>query len=273
MATQEKHTVWNASTMDAETGETWIIELHGVVHPQSSCWRLDEPFHLGFPDSEWTIVMSDSKFRVLARGPSPNDLATYRNEVMSVVRGVLDAIGFHLGAVLTPELHGFVAFPVNGSAGLLGAPAVAWHELTGRDPVTALRVDATDLGPFMRAAAGDSLIRCALSDLSMAIDRPDDTGFYAYRAVESARQYFRKPADGDEQDVPWARLHEALGYTKEDLVPLAHAARPRRHGDLQLITEAQRLESLRIARDVIARLVTHHLASLEESTEEPAKPD
>lgn len=69
--------------------------------------------------------MSDSKFRVLATGPSPNDLATYRNEVMSVVRGVLDAIGFHLGTVLTLELHGFVAFPVNGSAGLLGAPVVA----------------------------------------------------------------------------------------------------------------------------------------------------
>ncbi len=253
--------------MSVDNDSRWIIEFHGVVHPASNCWRLDEPFILTFPDSEWTIVLAESKFRVLARGSRPNDLATFRNEVMSVVRGVLDALGFHLGAVLTPEFHGLVSFSVDGAAGVLGVPTVAWHELTGRDPAAALRVAATDLGPFMQAAAENSLIRYALSDLSMAMDRPDDTRFYAYRAVESARQYFRTPSDA--QDVPWSRLHSALGYTEAELQPLAHAAKARRHGDVERITDEERRVALVIARDVIGRLVTYHLTESASPTESP----
>ena len=244
--------------MTADTEGPWLLEFHGVVHPQSHGWRLDEPIPLTFPDGNWTVMLADSKFTVVVRGRLVEDFATFKNEVMSILRGILDALGFHLGVVLTPELHGVLALQAAGDVGAKVLPATAWHDVTGRDPAAPLVVGADELGPFIQAATSDLLIRHALSDLSMAIDRPDDTGFYAFRAVESARQYFRLANEVEDKDVPWSRLHAALGYTKDQLMPLTRAASARRHGDHRAISEAERLEVLTLAREVIRRLVNHH---------------
>ncbi len=244
--------------MDSEVGSAWIAQFHGVVHPQNDSWQIEKPIVLLISDSTWTLIVKDSMFRVLVQGPLRTDAATFRNEVMSVLRGVLDSLGFHVGVALTPELHGFFAFIADHSAAMVGVPEVGWSELTGRDPSVRLQVSGDELEPFVSAAAEAPLIRLALADLAMAIERPDDTGFYAYRAVESARQYFRSPTDSDDRDIPWSRLHAALAFTKDELLPLAQAAKSRRHGEVQPITETQRLEALRLARDVIGRLVGHH---------------
>ena len=243
--------------MHGESSE-WVTEFHGVVHPGSQCWHLDEPFELTFPNSAWVLTVADSKFRVLVKGGPRDDLATFRNEVMSILSGVLDSIGFHLGAVLRPELYGFTVIAPDRGGVILGSAAHVWCELVKRDPAVPLRAGSAELGRFMRSAATNPLIRHALADLSLAIDRPDDTAFYAYRAVESARQFFREDCDPEDAEVPWSRLHEALGYTKEELRPLARAAKARRHGDARSIDEQERLTVLQLAREVLGRLVDLH---------------
>jgi hypothetical protein len=173
---------------------------------------------------------------------------------MSVVRGILDSLGFHLGVALTPEFQGGFASP-----GVVILPSPGWSELAERDPAAALRASAEELGPFIAAAISEPLIRYALADLASAVDHHDDTAFYAHRAVESARQYFREAGDPTDREVPWSRLRAALGFQEDELKSLSKASRARRHGEISAISEAERLEVLRISREVIARLVKHHL--------------
>ncbi len=54
-----------------------------------------------------------------------------------------------------------------------------------------------------------------------------------------------------------------------ELQPLAHAAKARRHGDVERITDEERRVALVIARDVIGRLVTYHLTESASATESP----
>lgn len=247
--------------------DEWVAEFHGIVHPAGSGWGLDEPQELVFPDGRWVVIVQRSQFRVIVRGQAPSDLSTFRNEVISVVRGLLDSLGFHLGVALTPEFQGGFASP-----GIVILPSPGWPALTGRDPGTTLRASAEELTPFVKAAILEPLIRYALADLAMAIDRHEDTAFYAHRAVESARQYFRELDDPADKEVPWSRLRVALGFNEDDLKPLSKASRARRHGATSAMSEAERLEALRLGRDVIARLVKHHLQSTSRTVGDGAGP-
>jgi hypothetical protein len=247
------------------TNSDVITLFYGVVHPQAHKWGFEQPIEMAFEDSAWIVIIMDSMFRVVVKGPQRADSATFRNEVMSVVRGVLDSLGFHLGVALAPELQGVFALDQNQSVGVVGILELGWREITGRDQAAPLYVTGDALAPFVNASTQVPLIRVALADLALAIERPGDTGFYAYRAVESARQYFRH-SDDYGKDVPWSRLHEGLGYSRDELRPLADAAKARRHGELNPITEQERVGLLRLARDVIGRLVKLHSALPTEPT-------
>lgn len=75
----------------------------GVVHPQGGGWTFDEPIEVPFDDGVWTVILVASQFRVAVRGVLPSDLASFRNEVLSIVQGCLDALGFCLATPLTPS--------------------------------------------------------------------------------------------------------------------------------------------------------------------------
>lgn len=233
---------------DSNSASEWVAEFHGIVHPQGWAWGLDEPIELTFSDSKWTVVLMNSVFRVIVRGAPPVDLQTFVNEVLSVVRGVLDSLTFHLGVVLTPELTGGFASP--GTSIIPGRP---WDELTGRDPSTPLRVDAETLQPFTRTSAAEPLVRLALADLAAGVERPDDTMFYAFRAVESVRQFLAQP--GDQPSSQWQRLRETLGLDEAELRWLTGHSVPRRHGELVTVTAAERLRALKLARSAVRSLV------------------
>ena len=136
--------------METDTGSDWVAEFHGNVHPQGWGWGLDEPIKLTSDDSEWFILLEHSALRVVVGARRLSDLPTFVNEVMSTVRGVLDSLGFHLGAVLTPELTGGFTSP-----GVPLKPRVRWDDLTGHELSSPLRVDAEMLLPFIRTSVAE----------------------------------------------------------------------------------------------------------------------
>jgi hypothetical protein len=240
--------VVHAVAMDDDAASEWVAEFQGTVHPQGWAWGLDEPLELTFADSQWAILLLHSSFRVVVRGAPPVDLPTFVNEVMSIVRGVLDSLSFHLGVVLTPELTGGFASP-----GLSIVPGKPWDELTGREPSAPLRVDAETLQPFVRTSTAEPLVRLALADLAAGMERPDDTMFYAFRAVETVRQFLAQP--GDSSSSQWQRLRETFGLDEAELRWLTDHSVPRRHGELVTVTAADRVRALTVARSAVRALV------------------
>ncbi len=92
-------------------GEGTVVRSYasGTVHALSGGWELERPVELTFPDGRWTIIVRSSKFHVLLESVAPiQDQATFSNEVVSVVQGLLDALGFHLAAALRAELSSIV---------------------------------------------------------------------------------------------------------------------------------------------------------------------
>ena len=191
-----------------------LIEFHGTVHPAEHGWEIDGLVPNRSSDPCWFFTLQESQFRVQTLGGYREDFATFRNEVMSFVRGVLDALGFCLGCALVPELRSTSWAPDGQTTFTPGWPAVA-----GLDDNQPLRVSVDQLGPFIEVAVQEPLVRCALSDLSLAIDRPDDTSFYAYRAVESIRQFFvgsslSENGERSEKEKSWRELRNALDVSR-----------------------------------------------------------
>jgi hypothetical protein len=123
-----------------------------------------------------------------------------------------------------------------------------------------LRAEASDLQPLVAAAVQEPLARLALADLRAALQYPDDTLFYAYRAVESVRQWFLPAGERDDDNTrkqSWTAMRAALGLKRPPIDRLAHLAAGRRHGAVAPPTESERLEALRIARPVVKAFVDY----------------
>jgi len=120
-------------------------------------------------------------------------------------------------------------------------------------------VPAAQLVPVVQAAMNQPLVRFALADLRMAIQSPDDTGFHAYRAVESCRQYFlgSQPDEGEVRKRSWVTMRLKLGLDKAPIDDLKRHATPRRHGEITVITGPERLAAIKTAREVVGRLIDH----------------
>ena len=116
---------------------------------------------------------------------------------------------------------------------------------------------------MVTAAVQEPLARLALADLRAALQYPDDTLFYAYRAVESTRQWFMPPGQPDDDNTrkqSWRAMRAALGLERPPLDRLADLAAGRRHGAVAPPTEAERLEALRTARPVVRAFVDFLIA-------------
>ncbi len=235
---------------------TMLAVVMGAVHPVSGGWHLEDPVHIPFPDGKWMLIVKHSQFHVFIEGQKPNDLPTFMNEVGSIVQGCLDSLGFHLVSPLRAEIRSMV---VDGNMLIQRRPG--WPELSPElltDP-SIPHITGDKLQPFLAATMCEPLVRFALADLRVAMESPDDTGYLAYRAVESVRQWFLA---GDEEDKrartqAWMDMRAALDLDESRLRSLGELARQRRHGGVALITETQRKEALLLARDVVARFIAH----------------
>jgi hypothetical protein len=233
-----------------------LAVVMGAVHPVSSGWHLEDPVHIPFSDGKWMLIVKHSQFHVFIEGQKPDDLPTFMNEVGSIVQGCLDSLGFHLVSPLRAEIRSMV---IDGNMLIQRRPG--WPELSPElltDP-SIPHVTADRLQPFLAAAMCEPLVRFALADLRMAIESPDDTGYLAYRAVESVRQWFLVGEEDDDsaRKQSWIDMRAALEIDESRLRWLDRLARQRRHGAATLITESQRKESLLLARGVVARFIAH----------------
>lgn len=101
-------------------------------------------------------------------------------------------------------------------------------------------VAGNELPPFIAAAIREPLARLAFANLRTAIESPDDTGYLAYRAVESVRQWFLvEPAD-DQSARERSDMRAALAIDGSRLRCLETLALARRHGAAAPLTEIQR---------------------------------
>lgn len=229
-----------------------LAVVMGTVHPVSHRWLFEKPVQIRFPDGKWMLTFRSSQFHIFIEGQEPNDLATFTNEVGSIVQGCLDSLGFHLATPLRAEIMSMVA-----DGNRLIHRTLDWPELLP-DPSTR-HVAEDKLQPFIAAAMDEPLARLALADLRAAIESPDDTGYLAYRAVESVRQWFLvgEEDDGSAREQSWRDMRVALAVDESPLRGLSRLARQRRHGAVASPTESQRKEALLLARDVVARFVAH----------------
>jgi hypothetical protein len=233
--------------------ESFVLAVaSGVIHPLQGGWYFDEPIRLEVAGHKWEIVIRDSQFHVFLEGDEPDDLATFTNEITSIVQGCVDSLSFHLASALRAETKSMV---IDGRTLVL--KAMSWPEVL-TEPGSP-RVGPESLNPFVTAAAAEPLVRLALGDLRTAIESPDDTLFLCYRAVESVRQWFLV-GDEDEKSArleSWVAMRTALDLEEAPMRRLEKAAMGRRHGAAHPPTAVQRLEALQLAREVVSRLVTH----------------
>ena len=171
-----------------------------------------------------------------------------------MVQGLLDALGFHLATPLRAEVSSLVT-----QGNTLVIRTLTWEDLR-QEPNSPPHVDGSALRPFFHATASNSFARHALADLRAALEYPDDTAFYAYRAIETVRQSFvRGDSDTDAaRRKSWQALRDALNVDPESLDQARTLARPRRHGETgkPSLGEAQRFQVLTLARDVVQSFVS-----------------
>jgi len=212
----------------------------------------------------WTVGLAVSRFTVVAQpspislGCSPSELATAINDGITIASACFDALGVSVGASLNAEVIG------GSLAEMAFSMGTRWTQAgfaSGKEPVF---VPASDLQPLVQAAVENGLVAAALSDLSLAIGRPNDTAFFAFRAIESIRQAFLPedclgaPSSTSREAVAesWTLLRGALGFERDELQPLASLATPRRHGAPVALPEEERLRAIRLAREVVLRFVS-----------------
>lgn len=227
--------------------------FYGLVHPAGDGWSFDEPFSFSFleHDTQVQTFIKYGKFHAVVSTNAKLD-QNFSNDLMSVIQGLLDALGFHLGVRIRAELIGAIVHPNT----LIFTTPASWPEAVGRTADQPLRVEAEELVPFTDTALREPLVRFALGDICEALVQAADTGFLCYRAVESIRQWYQEvDPRTDSNSEGWRRMRDALAVSEEELRRLGALASRRRHGGAAAISEQERIWAIGLARRVVLSFV------------------
>jgi hypothetical protein len=117
-------------------------------------------------------------------------------------------------------------------------------------------VEEEVLSPLVSEVVAVPLVRYALADAQRAIELPDDTAFYCYRALESLRTMFLDGADeGASRARSWRTLREQLRLTRKEIDAVKVLADRRRHGGHHVLSEQDRMHCLLLTRRAIRTAV------------------
>lgn len=237
------------------TAQNVPMHLHvlGKVHPQQGGWTVENIREFRFPDGTWHVAIRQSSVVVIIDGEEPGDFGTFINDVRSVVGGVVDALGFELAVPLRFEATHAIK---DGEAVSFIKPG--WPDLRALEtPPDNDWVPEVRLAPIVGATVETPLIRYAVADAQRAIEMPDDTAFYCYRAIESLRLLFLEGDDdtGTPRATSWNLLRTELGVTRSDLDAVKRFADRRRHGGHHILSEEDRLQCLLTTRRAIRSAV------------------
>lgn len=186
------------------------------------------------------------------------DLATLRNLVQSSIASVTDQLAFLLGNHVNVEI--FAAITPTGYKHVFGVEfdyirdKLTTEEAFGEWLPKILTVYRTRAGPYLQ--------RC-LTDYRMAMEHPEDTGFYCFRAVESLRQVFKE--DEVDNGDSWSSLREATGVSRSTIEKkIQNYSNARRHGDLFTITSEERKLVLESTWEIIREFIEYASEKMDE---------
>jgi hypothetical protein len=158
------------------------------------------------------------------------DIATFRNQMLTVCKSMYDAATFLNGTAVGVELTSLTEVETGRF----------W---TFQDAVPELKQSAHErpipTEELINLALTNTYLRSALSDLNEAITSPNDTGFYCYRAIETLMQEFKLP--GEDSKATWPRFREALRVTQHWIKPLTDKSISNRHGELKTLSGNERV--------------------------------
>ena len=215
------------------------------------------------------MSISYSQLAVIVKSQSQiDDLFTLRNYVELIIRSFLDAFAYLEGRAYDVEFTSVVGHQDGEPWSTLpvwtvfGVEMPALQERKSERPISfegllPLLLDVPpqdDISPGVQVAA-PRLLRAALADLRESIKSPHDTAFFAYRAIESVRQFFVYEEDGTETKHSWDRMGKALRIDSSWTKDLAPASQLQRHGAGMFMDGEKRLQAMLRAWIVVDRFV------------------
>jgi hypothetical protein len=171
------------------------------------------------------------------------DIATFRNQIMTVCKSLYDVASFLNAVSVHVELTSLSEIETDRF----------W---TFRDAAPELMASAHErplpTEEFIKLSLLNNYLRSALSDLNEAMSSPNDTGFFCYRAIETLLQEFKEPDKMENKDA-WPRFRDALQVTQNWIKPLTDHSKSNRHGELQAVSGEQRVFLMKNAWTIVYR--------------------
>lgn len=177
----------------------------------------------------------------------PNEVGTFRNELSTICRSMVDAICYQWAMGLDVELTTMID-ATTGDCAIFCCNVPEIQNAKSERP----QLNPNDL---LSLAVSNVHLRRALSDLREAIRNADDTGFFCFRAIESIRQHFKSSSNSDAQS--WERLRQSLHVDRSWIDVITPIAEALRHGENTSMTGAQRLKVMQHAWKIVDRFYVY----------------
>lgn len=226
----------------------------GRVHPERAWVTVVlTPIETNVPVLSWKgaieVSIERSQISIIFRGAMQvSDTDTLKNLAESLASNAVNSVGYSWGRGYSVEITAMNDGRGQNRVFGIGVPVL--EENTDERPL--------EPGDVVTLAFGSPPLSRALGDLRDAIRKPDDTGFYAMRAVESVRQHFGKS---------WPAMRAALNLREETLKALGDYGTPQRHGEIAAMSDSERARSLHLAWKVVDRFCVLLHEGVEELSE------
>jgi len=245
----------------------------GRIHPERAAVRMEDAVrlqHRGLYDEiDMELFIHGSHVLVDVDAPEEVDnLATLRNAVQSSVSSVTDPLAFILGQHVDVEV--FACITPSGYKRVFGVK----HDYISDkiDQEKEIRNWFSKIMNAYQTGASPFIQRC-FTDFRLAMNHPEDTGFYCYRAVESLRQFFKDGSNSDD-DESWEELRGAISFDRDTIEEDIKAyADPRRHGEPFSITGEERQLVLETTWEIIREFIEYSNKELSSVPDHTAEKD
>lgn len=215
----------------------------GRVHPERIALEISSPIELiiGRKDEnveyKLVIFVQDSQINVSVETSDLNvDMDSLKNLVKAQVSSLIDIYGYLNGRWHEVEMTTALNIETNEmTVFTIEIPVIAGSK--SERPCT--YVELFGLG------AQFNQLRRALASLRLAMALPDETGFFAYHAVEAIMNHFYSSAGMGSKKDAWKYMRDELNIDKDFIIEgIKSFANPQRHGDDIFISDQERAKFL-----------------------------
>ena len=176
---------------------------------------------------------------------------------LSEARVIIEHYALRLYAVVSLLSNQFMQIYIlsvtNVDSGEHEAFRPSWPILDTYSAETHRNPDA--LTSLVHLGLGNGLLSVAIEDLRLATGHLWSGPFFCYRAIESVRQHFRRPEDGDNKNSSWDRMRAALRLEESYTRFLWDASIAIRHGEVNRIDIDLSIQCLAHVRNILFRFI------------------